>query len=825
MTDLTFTMEHGGLDEEIEVLEAIYVEELNITKDDSSDVTQIMLQLHPATGDDIEQRFVCMTLVLSLTTKYPDELPDITIRNPRGIAEEEIASLREDMQVLCEERRGSPMLYELIELAKDSLTAGNIPHCLCMICLEHFHEGEKFTKTECYHYFHEDCLSRYVSHILTKTPEVVPSHTMPTEPQSKIVCPVCRESIHVELSDLSTSNDPDNFTYIPSDDIKQLQDKMAAVLQRQKACGGIIDVEAEKNKFLVTNQDRVVLQLPQSKAASKLDTSQEFRSRGSNRDRSPREMSSKTDRTISSSESLDKSTRESSKSSYQSSQQYERRPRSGYSRGNEREQRGYGKGYRDYDKRIAQNDKYKDNRYGKRFDRTDYRDRKDKSKQYISNNSKTKREINDGVDDEDNDYEGDDYGKENENVSTEEIIDKMDNELTIKDDVPESNSKLNSSDVDDVTGLEKEKEKMSKDESGLMKEKLQKESDKKDGSKTKDGSEGERKDSKRYGNRNDRFYDTRNRKYDRSDVRSGRGYYDGRDGKDRKRDGFDVPDKSHYTDNKGNQRGASRETNSGSYRGGFNRKNDYERERERSDSNRNERRPETKRNEKRPESNRIENDSKSSINSNDSAKNAYRHEGNKSYRKDGEGSGMFDKSTDRRSHHYQNDSEPITDDSRTSTRRGGFGKPKRNDVVKDSSEVESEERNGFKASPRDDKSYGGNKQNYNNYRKYGPKKYHGRHDLIKIKDKRGDLDKDKAYSKHCCSEVTDRKDMYSDSEMGKISEKSDRSGSESSKNHETGDLSKECNKNESSNTKVRAPPGFKVAPPPGFKTVNNNNES
>lgn len=258
-------MDDGGLAEEIEVLKSIYIDELQVHKNDRDEVSLIQLQLHPATGEDLNQRFVCMTLILDLTDEYPDVPPEITIRNPRGISEEELLSLREDMHKLCEDRRGGPMLFELIELAKDSLTAGNIPHCPCMICLEHFTEGEKFTKTECYHYFHEVCLSRYIHHVLTKTPEVLPAHTLPDPEKNKLTCPVCREVIKYELEDFETVPPEDKFEFTPTAEMRELQTKMAEILERQKARGGIIDVEAEKNKFLVKHDDVVLLALPKPK--------------------------------------------------------------------------------------------------------------------------------------------------------------------------------------------------------------------------------------------------------------------------------------------------------------------------------------------------------------------------------------------------------------------------------------------------------------------------------------------------------------------------------------------------------------------------------
>ena len=53
-------------------------------------MSQISLQLHPATGDEEDKKYVCMTLQLSLPEDYPDTVPAVSIRNPRGIGDEEI---------------------------------------------------------------------------------------------------------------------------------------------------------------------------------------------------------------------------------------------------------------------------------------------------------------------------------------------------------------------------------------------------------------------------------------------------------------------------------------------------------------------------------------------------------------------------------------------------------------------------------------------------------------------------------------------------------------------------------------------------------------
>ncbi|XP_052229188.1 E3 ubiquitin-protein ligase RNF25-like isoform X2 [Dreissena polymorpha] len=225
----------------------------------------MILQLTPATGEDLDKMFVCMTLLLDLPHQYPDIPPEFTIKNPRGIGEEEIQSLVEDMHALCEERRGGPVLYELIELAKESLTAGNTPHCACMICLEHFLEGEKFTRTQCYHYFHESCLGRYVQHALNKTPDTVPAHTAVADLQrNKLLCPVCREEISYSAACEDVSSTEQVPPFILTSELRAMQQAMSAAYERQRALGGIIDLEAEKNKYLVKEDDVVLMSIPKS---------------------------------------------------------------------------------------------------------------------------------------------------------------------------------------------------------------------------------------------------------------------------------------------------------------------------------------------------------------------------------------------------------------------------------------------------------------------------------------------------------------------------------------------------------------------------------
>lgn len=69
-----------------------------------------------------------------------------------------------------------------------------------------------------------------------------------------VLCPVCRKEIAFEMDNLPLSKPSVDETqhFIPSESLKKWQREMSNTLERQRASGGVIDVNLEKNKFLVT---------------------------------------------------------------------------------------------------------------------------------------------------------------------------------------------------------------------------------------------------------------------------------------------------------------------------------------------------------------------------------------------------------------------------------------------------------------------------------------------------------------------------------------------------------------------------------------------
>ncbi|XP_053194940.1 E3 ubiquitin-protein ligase RNF25 [Scomber japonicus] len=244
---------------EIEVLQSIYLDELLVTRREDRG-WEVSLVLYPSTGEDSVSQFVRLTLTLTLDQQYPSSSPVISIHNPRGLSDDKLSSVQKCLQLEAQSSLGSPVLYQLIEKAKEILTESNIPHGNCVICLYGFKEGETFTKTSCYHYFHSHCLGRYVRHsereLRQREKELEEDKTRERDERQEltVVCPVCREPLSYDVDQLLSSpvpQLPELDEAAISSDFQHKWFELQKLLERQRCRGGIIDPEEESNRFLI----------------------------------------------------------------------------------------------------------------------------------------------------------------------------------------------------------------------------------------------------------------------------------------------------------------------------------------------------------------------------------------------------------------------------------------------------------------------------------------------------------------------------------------------------------------------------------------------
>ncbi|XP_006763409.1 PREDICTED: E3 ubiquitin-protein ligase RNF25 isoform X1 [Myotis davidii] len=255
--------EDWALPSEIEVLESIYLDELQVIKGNGrSSPWEVYITLHPATAEDQDSQYVCFTLVLQVPAQYPNEVPQISIRNPRGLSDEQIHKISQALGHVAKAGLGTAMLYELIEKGKEILTDNNIPHGQCVICLYGFQENEAFTKTPCYHYFHCHCLARYIQHMehelqaQGQEQEQERHHAATKQKAVGVQCPVCREPLVYDLASLKAAPEPQQpmELYKPNAESLRQQEELRRLYQRQQERGGIIDLEAERNRYFISLQ-------------------------------------------------------------------------------------------------------------------------------------------------------------------------------------------------------------------------------------------------------------------------------------------------------------------------------------------------------------------------------------------------------------------------------------------------------------------------------------------------------------------------------------------------------------------------------------------
>jgi len=166
--------------EEVQLLEAMFLDEFKLDKE----LRQIGVELKPNTGMDDSKIFVQCKLVITLSPKYPKEIPTLSITNYKGMQEDNVQAMLKILHEKAKLMIGSPMIFEILELGKEILTANNIPKSDCIICLNDFNAESTlpFMKTHCFHYFHKLCLARwYLSSNLHRN--------------KNILCPTCREPL------------------------------------------------------------------------------------------------------------------------------------------------------------------------------------------------------------------------------------------------------------------------------------------------------------------------------------------------------------------------------------------------------------------------------------------------------------------------------------------------------------------------------------------------------------------------------------------------------------------------------------------------------
>ncbi|XP_036290470.1 E3 ubiquitin-protein ligase RNF25 isoform X4 [Pipistrellus kuhlii] len=157
-------------------------------------------------------------------------------------------------------RKGRKSSQITISHTASASSASMASSALCPCSLQ---ENEAFTKTRCYHYFHCHCLARYIQHMEQElraqgqdAQEQERQHAAAKQKAVGVQCPVCREPLVYDLASLKAAPEPQQpmELYKPNAESLRQREELRRLYQRQQERGGIIDLEAERNRYFISLQ-------------------------------------------------------------------------------------------------------------------------------------------------------------------------------------------------------------------------------------------------------------------------------------------------------------------------------------------------------------------------------------------------------------------------------------------------------------------------------------------------------------------------------------------------------------------------------------------
>lgn len=194
-----------------------------------------------------------------------------------GLSDTQLVQLNSSLQAEAQHMAGELQLGHLYELSLDLLDAENHPSGDCMFCLNTLcsssnnEETAPVVKLECFHCYHRACFAAWYNwsqvRLATRTAEILEEYKAMSDQRlveegietcpdgSYIVkCPSCRLPIPpASLAHLSVelaAHQPSSWTeqqeqlHLNTDQLQQLkatQSKMAAVAEKQRQCGGLVE--------------------------------------------------------------------------------------------------------------------------------------------------------------------------------------------------------------------------------------------------------------------------------------------------------------------------------------------------------------------------------------------------------------------------------------------------------------------------------------------------------------------------------------------------------------------------------------------------------
>eukprot|EP00730_Choanoeca_flexa_P018572 TRINITY_DN9037_c0_g1_i2.p1 TRINITY_DN9037_c0_g1~~TRINITY_DN9037_c0_g1_i2.p1 ORF type:complete len:314 (+),score=57.04 TRINITY_DN9037_c0_g1_i2:88-1029(+) len=277
-------MDNEEFQDELEMLHGIFEDELKIIN-----ASTFKLQLHP---DDVapEKRYVGIEMKMAVSKAYPSEPAQVQLLKPKGLDQAHVTELETEALRAASEAAEDEMVagYAIAQACQEYLTEHNIPDATCAICLELL-SPEELVRTDCYHVFHNVCLSRHIQLVkadpiveltaasrqrLIKTHSTDAAILAALKDEARalpVPCPICRAPI---LNDslplrhqLPEYRSAAKAVQTLSPAQRAAQAQRERIYQHQKEIGGLIDASGDTGNVVTLVTGGYVEPPPRVRAA------------------------------------------------------------------------------------------------------------------------------------------------------------------------------------------------------------------------------------------------------------------------------------------------------------------------------------------------------------------------------------------------------------------------------------------------------------------------------------------------------------------------------------------------------------------------------
>uniref|UniRef100_A0A8R1Y572 RWD domain-containing protein n=1 Tax=Onchocerca volvulus TaxID=6282 RepID=A0A8R1Y572_ONCVO len=250
-------------EEEVEVLRSIYGDELIVEKDFADNTSPIVLSMKMRPTLLKSQCTASIQTIIELPVQYPKISPKVYLRQQRGIDESNVNILQKNIEQYIGTNIDMPILYDIFQIVQKFVeTEQDFPCSVCPICLDGFSAKTiAFCTSNCDHYIHQNCFVRYINY--TKDEIKRELNEWPEDMKSRVdqvlKCPVCRTPLNgqdlsivdhasVTLDEANIDIEKFEFNW---DEWRAKLKELQPIFERQKAKGGLIDPEKERNRYLI----------------------------------------------------------------------------------------------------------------------------------------------------------------------------------------------------------------------------------------------------------------------------------------------------------------------------------------------------------------------------------------------------------------------------------------------------------------------------------------------------------------------------------------------------------------------------------------------